>query len=119
MSRSANAGELRTEIQIMRRIVTTDDNGFDTESYENVFGEGVSVHCKGIGNHGSEVFSRDSFEERRSATVAMRYSALADDGRLVVFLAGDASPWEVVNVDDVQRRHEYLELSLQKRIPAR
>ncbi len=119
MSKSANAGEFRTMIQIMRRIVTTNDRGFDAESYENVFGEGVSVHCKWTGNHGSEVFSRDSFEESRSATVTMRYSPLADDGRLVVFLAGDASPWEVVNVDDMRQRHEYLELSLQKRIPAR
>ena len=121
MSKRANAGELRTMIQIKRRVVTTNDNGFDEETYENVYGGGgeTYVYCKWVGNHGSEVFSRDSYAERRTATATMRYSELADDGKLVVFLYGDPDPWEVVNVDNVGQRNQWLELSLQKRIPAR
>ena len=122
MSKRANAGELRTMIQIKRRVVTTNDNGFNEETYENVYGgddSGAYVYCKWVGNHGSEVFSRDSYAERRTATATMRYSPLADDGKLVVFLYGDPDPWEVVNVDNVGQRNQWLELSLQKRIPAR
>ena len=119
MSKRANAGELRTMIQIKRRVVVTNDNGFDAETYENVYNDGQYVYCKWVGNHGSEVFSRDSYAERRTATATMRYSELADDGKLVVFLYGDPDPWEVVNVDNVGQRNQWLELSLQKRIPAR
>lgn len=119
MGKRANAGELRTLIQIMRRVVTTNDNGFDEETYENVYGDGTYVHCKWVGNHGSEVFSRDSYAERRTATITMRYSQLADDGKLVVFLYGDSDPWEVVNVDNVEQRNQWLELSVEKRIRGR
>ncbi len=119
MSKSANAGDLRTMVQIKRRVVVTNDNGFDTETYQNVYGDGKYVRCKWVGNHGSEVFSRDSYTERRTATITMRYSQLADDGRLVVFLYGDPDPWEVVNVDNVQQRNEWLEISVEKRIPSR
>ena len=101
MSKRANAGELRTRIQIKRRNVVTNDNGFDDDvTYENVYSDGQYVYCKWVGNHGSEVFSRDSYAERRTATVTMRYSPLADDGKLVVFLYGDPDPWEVVKVDN-------------------
>ena len=119
MSKRANAGELRALIQIKRRVAGTNDNGFDTETYENVYGDGQYVHCKWVGNHGSEVFSRDSYTERRTATATMRYSPMADDGTLVVFLYGDPDPWEVVNVDNVEQRNQWLELSLQKKIRAR
>ena len=44
---------------------------------------------------------------------------LTKDGKLVVFLYGDETPWEVVNVDNVGQRNQWLELSLQKKIPAR
>lgn len=119
MSKRANAGELRTQIQIKRRIVETNDNGFESVTYENVYGDGQYVACKWVGNHGSEVFNRDSYMERCSATITMRYSPLADDGRLVVFLYGDPDPWEVVNVDNVEQRNQWLELSVEKRIRGR
>lgn len=119
MSKRANAGELRTLIQIKRRTVTTNANGFDTETYENVYGDGQYVHCKWVGNHGKEVFNRDTYAELRTATLTMRFSELADDGTLVVFLNGDDTPWEVVNVDNVEQRNQWLELSVQKKIRAR
>ena len=119
MSKRANAGEMRTLIRIMQRMETVNDNGFSEESWVNAYGEGCYLRCKWVNSHGSEVFSRDSYAERRTATATMRYSPLADDGKLVVFLYGDPDPWEVVNVDNVGQRNQWLELSLQKRIPAR
>ena len=119
MAKTVNAGELRTRVQIKRRIVVTNENGFDEETYENAFGDGQYVYCMWVGAHGSEVFSRDSYTERRTATLTMRYSPLADDGTLVVFPEGENTPWDVVNVDDVRRQHRYLELSVVKRIPGK
>lgn len=119
MAKSANAGALRTMIQIKSRTVVTNDNGFDTETYNNVFGEGVYVRCRWVNRHGSEAFYGDRYAERRAATLTMRYSPLADDGTLVVFLLGDEDPWEVVNVDNVSGRNEWLEISVEKRIQAR
>ena len=119
MSKRANAGEMRTKIQIKRRVVTINDNGFETEAYENVFCEGQYVSCKWVYNHGSEVFSRNIYLERRTATVTMRYSPLAADSRSVIFLKGDDTPWEIVNADNVEGRNEWLELSLEKKVPAR
>ena len=119
MSKKANAGELRTRIKIMRRFPVTDENGFDKEHYRNIYGKNAVVFVKWIGNHGSEVFNADGYAELRRATVTMRYSPLADDGRLVVFREGDKQPWEIVNVDNVGMCNEWLELSLEKRIQAR
>ncbi len=119
MSKRANAGEMRTLIQIKQRTETISDSGFPTVTYENVYGDGQYVSCKWVWNHGSEVFSRDSYLERRTATATMRYSPLAVDSRNVVFLKGDDTPWEIVNVDNVEGRNQWLELSLEKKVPAR
>ena len=37
MSKRANAGEMRTMIQIMQRVETINENGFPTEAYANIF----------------------------------------------------------------------------------
>jgi head-tail adaptor len=119
MSKRANAGELRTRILIKRRVISLNDNGFETETFENVYGDGHCVFCKWVGNHGSEVFSSDRYTERRTATVTMRYSPLAEDSRCVVFRDGDPVPWEIVNADNVEGRNQWLELSLMQKVPAR
>ena len=119
MSKRANAGELRSLIQIKRLVETINDNGFPAPAYENIYGEGHYVRCKWVWNHGSEVFSSDRYEERRTATVTMRFSPLATDTRAVVFLNGDDTPWEIVNADNVEGRNEWLELSLVQKVPAR
>ena len=119
MSKRANAGELRTMIQLKRLVEEINDNGFQTTSYENIYGDGIYIRCKWVWNHGSEVFSSDRYMERRTAIVTMRYSALAMDTRLVVFLSGDSTPWEIVNADNVEGRNEWLELSLVQKVQAR
>lgn len=119
MSKRANAGEMRTLIQIKRLVETINDNGFPASTYENIYGEGVSVCCKWVNSHGSEVFSSDRYLERRTATVTMRYSPLAEDNRCVVFRDGDVDPWEIVNADNVEGRNQWLELSLVQKVPAR
>ena len=119
MSKRANAGEMRTKVQIKRRVVSINDNGFETETYHNVFGEGVYVSCKWVGNHGSEVFSGDRYTEQRTATATMRFSPRAADSRCVVFRECDETPWEIVNADNVEGRNQWLELSLVQKVPAR
>ncbi len=119
MSKRANAGEMRTMIQIKQRVETINENGFPTEAYANIYGAGHYVRCKWVWNHGSEVFASDRYAERRTATVTMRYSAAATDTRCVVFLKGDDTPWEIVNADNVEGRNQWLELSLVQKVPAR
>lgn len=119
MSKRANAGEMRTLIRIMQRKETVNDNGFSEESWVNAYGEGCYLRCKWVNSHGSEVFSSDRYLERRTATVTMRYSPIAEDSRYVVFREGDPLPWEIVNADNVEGRNQWLELSLVQKVPAR
>ena len=112
MSKYANAGELRTAVYF-KRIIEDDDTHPPPE--ENVFGEDVSVLCKWVNVHGTDVWSANQLHLRGRATLTLRYSPKLEDVTLIVYRAGDPSPYEVVSVDNVGQRNEWLEIAIQRR----
>ena len=118
MSKSANAGELRTPVYFKKITRTTDSEGYPVEAETNVFGEGVSVPVKWINAHGAEAFTAMQLELREPATLTLRYSPLIDETQLV-YKGSDTQPYEIVSIDNVEERGTWLEIKVQRKVAAR
>lgn len=124
MSKYANAGELRTPVRFYRVERETDGAGFTVSEREvcvfgqDEAGEDRAVRCKWVNAHGTEVFAGMQLQLREPATLTMRYSPLIDQ-TLLVYREGDNRPYEVISVDDVEGRHRWLEIKVQRRGAAR
>lgn len=123
MAKQANAGELRTLVYFRRTVKKTDREGCPSRQEESVLGYDASgreraVHCKWVNTHGAEVFSAMQLKLRQPATLTMRYSPLIQPTQLV-YKGSDPVPYEVVSVDDVEDRHRWLEVAVQREGAAR
>lgn len=118
MSKSANPGELRTPVYFMRHKKETDDDGDHADSLVNVFGENVSVRCKWVNAHGTEVFDALTLQLREPATITCRYSPLIDR-TLDVRKGTDPALYEIISIDNVQEQNRWLEIKVQRKEAAR
>lgn len=118
MSKSANAGELRTPVYFIRHVKTTDAEGDHSETDVNVFGKDVAVYCKWVNAHGTEAFEALNLQLREPATITCRYSSQIDR-TLDVLKGTDPDPYEIISIDNVQERGEWLEIKVQRKEAAR
>ena len=122
MAKQANAGELRTLVYFRKVIKETDEEGRARVREEGVFydsaGREVPVHCKWVNAHGAEVFSAMQLQLRQPATLTMRYSPRIQP-TMLVYKGRDPVPYEVISVDDVEDRHRWLEVTVQRKGAAR
>ena len=118
MSKYANPGELRTNVYFFRTERITDAENVPIERDVNVFGDGVAVRCKWVNTHGTETFTAMQLQLREPATITCRFSPLINS-RLIVYKESDPEPYEVISVDDVENRHKWLEIKVQRKEAAR
>ena len=118
MSKSANAGELRTPVYFIRTDRENDRNGYPVITEVNVFGEGRYVLAKWVNAHGTEAFMAMQMQLREPATITMRYSPLINE-QLLVYRGNDPKPYEVISIDNVQERNTWLEIKVQRRVEGR
>ena len=118
MSKSANPGELRTPVQFKTVTSTIDDEGDPCEVETNVFGEGKNVYCKWVNAHGTEVYMAMQQQLKEPATLTCRYSPLINE-TLLVYKGSDTKPYEIISVDNVEDRNAWLEITVQRKVPAR
>lgn len=118
MSKNANAGELRTPVFFMRIDRKEDAEAYPSEKEVNVFGDGKSVRVKWVNAHGSDSFIALQMKLREPATITCRYSPkiTAD---LVVYRGNDPNPFEVISIDNVEERNQWLEIKVQRKVKAR
>jgi SPP1 family predicted phage head-tail adaptor len=100
-----NPGELNTRIRLKRRSVTIGIGGFQTAIHTTV----SSVWAKWVGVHGSETWAANSVNALRAATVLIRYQTDVDETCVVEL---DGEDYEITSMDDIQQRHEYIELKV-------
>jgi len=91
-------------------------DGFLQKTEENVFGAGVTVRVKWVNSHGSDVFTAQQDQLRQPATLTLRYSPVLDDPELIVYRAGDKTPYEIISVDNVEQRGRWLELTVRRMV---
>jgi len=101
-----NPGQLRTRVTLKSRGVTIDPGGFEKETLTTI----AVVWAKWVGVHGIEAWAANSANALRAATVTIRYRADIDETCLVTV---DSLDYEIVSMDDIQHRHEYIELKLE------
>ena len=122
MAKQANAGELRTLVRFRRVIKESDEEGCPRMREEPVFLDGQGrerpVHCKWVNAHGTEVFTAMQLKLRQPAKLTMRYSPRIVP-TLLVYKGKDPVPYVVVSVDDVEDRHCWLEVTVQRKGAAR
>lgn len=134
MSKSANAGELRTPVYFFEIERTVNANGFPTETTKDVFSG--PVMCKWVNAHGSEVWSAMQLNLKNPVTLTARYSPKINE-RLIVYRGSEYAEaqteitdaakkaalakieYEIISVDDVQNRHEWMEIKIQRKVSAR
>jgi head-tail adaptor len=125
MAKFANAGELRTPIIVEDLTSTSDSEGYDTKAWVNVFGTGQTYRVKWVNAHGTEVFEAMRMDLNEPATLTARYSDLITP-ECRILKASDASSadkeklyYEIISFDDVENRHEWLEIKVKRQVSAR
>ena len=101
-----NPGELRTYITLQSRTVTTGSGGFMVPAGTTQ----ATVWAKWENVHGSEVWQAQTMQAVRSATVTIRYRDDIDPTWQVI---RDGQTYDIVSLDDIQNRHEYIEMKVQ------
>lgn len=124
MSKSANPGELRTPVYFKLPSRNKDSEGYFTDAEENVFGQDkdgkdIPCMCKWVNAHGTEVFQGMQLQIREPATITTRYSPKLCDQRLLIYKGDDPRPYEAISYDDVEDRHKWLEIKVQRKSGAR
>jgi len=102
-----NPGELRTSIVLERRDVSTETGGFKKPNWSAI----TTVKAKWINAHGNESRQAAIQDVASPATVLIRYQAGLDTTCAV---SKDGVRYEIVSVDDIQERHEYMELIVRR-----
>lgn len=106
-NRMTNPGELRTRVTLLRRTMTADPGGAQVPGTA-VIGQ-AWVRWENV--HGSEVWQAAAVAAEKAATVLLRYQPGLDTTCLVQL---GSEIYEVVSVDDIQQRHEYMELKVKR-----
>lgn len=121
MARQARAGELRTKIMVFD--AGPDDGEVDADGnrvipMENVLGEGRCFYCKWVNAHGNEVYIARQAQVTEPATLTLRYTPKIKC-TAEVHRVGDPEAFEIISINDVENRHIWLELRVQRKTQGR
>ncbi len=105
--KTMNPGDLRTAITLKKRSTTVDSGGFQVQTWSKI----ADVLAKWQNMHGSEVWAAGMAGAKKAATVLIRYRNDVDEACAV---EKGSTLYEIVSLDDIEERHEYLELKVQK-----
>ena len=117
MARYANAGELRTKIRVFRPAEESDSDGY-TSGRVNVFGENGYRYCKSGNAHGTEVYEARQAGVTEPATLTLRYTPKITT-TCIIYRDKDPDPYEVISLNDVENKHVWLEVRVQRKAAAK
>lgn len=99
-----NVGELDKKISIIKKIKTTDPDGYDTITESIV----RSCWAKFSRTSGAEVTKANADFAEVKARFLIRYTKAAIDRKMIVRYAG--TDYEIVYINDYEDAHEYMEI---------
>ncbi len=103
-----NPGEMRTQITLQSVQLTKSAGGAQVRSYTDL--TPAVVYSRWINAHGTEAIQAQALQVQGLATVLIRYRA--DVNTRCVILKG-SERYEILSIDNIQERNEYLELKVQ------
>lgn len=104
-----NPGELRTLVEFDNPTLVQDGSGAQSATWARL----DEVYVKWTHEHGAELVQSEALQARRRATVRRRYSASVT---LRTSVLKDGERWQVISLDDIGERHEYLELVVERAV---
>jgi|SRR3990167_4244732 len=102
-----NPGELRTQVTLLSRGITTEAGGFQVPDLTEI----AEAWAKWVNVHGGEAWAAQSVQAEGAATVTIRY---LDGVDMTCVVQKGEDLFEIVSIDDVRERHEYLELKVKR-----
>ena len=81
--------------------------GFGAESFKNVFPG--PVWCKWVNAHGTEVYQAEELHLRQPVTITVECR---------IWHERDAEPYEIISIDNIGDRREFLEIKAQRVVTA-
>jgi SPP1 family predicted phage head-tail adaptor len=103
----SNPGEMRTQVTLQKRTVPSAPGGFQAPVWVDL----ATVYAKWANVHGSEVWAAASINAIQPATVLIRYRSGIDT---TCQLVKGGIAYEIISIDNIQERNEYLELKVQR-----
>jgi SPP1 family predicted phage head-tail adaptor len=104
--RVTNPGDLRTPISLYPKTLATDAGG----AQQTGLGEKIAdVWAQWKNVHGNEVWASQAIHAVAPATVTIRWRG---DVNGDIVLQKGSEYFEVLSLDDIEERHEYLELKV-------
>lgn len=100
-----NPADLDTRITLQRCTIINEPGGFKRTSYTTA----EEVWAKWTNIHGGEVWQSMAIQADSPATVLIRYYPGLDHTWRII---KDGKPYEIVSPDDIQERHEYIEMKV-------
>jgi len=101
-----NPGELNKRITLKKRTMEKDVGSFQTPILTTL----AIVWAKCINVHGAEVWAAQTVNALKPMTVLIRYRDDVDETCILVL---DGKNYEIVSMDNIQHRGEYIELKTQ------
>lgn len=101
-----NPGDLRTLVTLQSPTINKDAGGAPKSAWSTQ----AQVYAKWVNAHGSEAVLSESLHASRPVTATIRYFA-GLNASWAVLKGSDL--YQVISVDDIRDRHEYMELKLQ------
>ena len=103
--KTINPGEMRTQVTLQNRTLTSQTGGFQAPAWATI----ATVWSRWNNVHGAEAWQASAIQAVDAATVLIRWRTGIDTS---CALLKDAVRYEIVSVDNIQDRDEYLELKV-------
>ena len=121
MAKSVTIGQMHTRIRIYSQTKGIDEDGFQTETWTNIFatksGEDPFCWCNWVNLHGTEVLDMLRLEIKDAATITMRYTPkLTEECR--VKHENDTELYEVISIDNVTDSRNLMEVKVRRMVTA-
>lgn len=110
----AFTGEMRTKITVKAPEYGI-KAGFSEEVFADIFPG--PVWCKWVNVHGAEVYQAEELHLRQPVTITMRYSPLVTV-ECRIWHERDPKPYEIISIDNIGDRREFLEIKAQRVVTA-
>ena len=98
-----NIGDMRHRITILKPVNATDDNGFETETYENF----KTVWASISNLHGREYFEAATSNAEKTVKFTIRYIDGIDNSMRISF---GGKQYEITFIDNIKYENRFIEI---------
>ena len=107
--KTTNPGELRVPVILESTASSQDSGGFTTRTYTTE----ATVYARWVNLHGREIFDEGVVAARLPARVLIRYRS---DIKLSWTVVMDGERYEILSMDNIRQRGEYIEMIVQRSV---